>query len=179
MGGELDEIQAEDWACHLDECPRCAARARLVDPLAHELLQGAAPRVDGVFLAEVLRKAQCSEGATVDLTPGYWEEPAAWPVVSSGNGKVSANEVQEDSWAARVLAPALGLGLSALTVLFVAGDGVGLMESAWTAAYGAGVVARNLGAALGSPVWMWSLEVVVMALLAWFYWRRVHPGVSI
>lgn len=183
MGGELDEEQAEDWACHLDECPRCAARARLFDPIANELAQVGVTRVDSDFVADVLGLAQSRSSRQLDLTPGHWEEPAAWPTqayaIDRDIRRDSPEAVQDEPWAARVLAPALGLGLSALTLLFVAGDGVGLVESAWTAAYGAGVVARNLGAALGSPVWMWSLEVAVMGLLAWFYWRKVHPGVSI
>jgi len=183
MGGELDEEQAEDWACHLDECPRCAARARLIDPLVNDLAQAQSLRLDGAFVADVLRLAQSRSNSPLDLAPGHWEEPSAWPTHAFPGGmdtrKGSSQEAEDEPWVARVLAPALGLGLSALTLLFVAGDGVGLVESAWTAAYGAGVVARNLGAAFGSPVWMWSLEVAVMGLLAWFYWRKVHQGVSI
>lgn len=198
--GALSDAEAEVVALHLDECPRCAARAAAADPLRPALLAAPAVAPPADLLAALISQsaALCAnpevpeavERATAPLVapgpasaaapPGMSATargPSPSPSPSSGHSPMRGahSRVGGRPWAP--LAAAAALALAGAFALRSTGELEQLLHVILVSGVAAVAIARAAAGSLSEPVWVMLVELPVVGGAAW-WWLRKGPASS-
>ncbi|MBL8615883.1 MAG: zf-HC2 domain-containing protein [Deltaproteobacteria bacterium] len=192
--GALSDAEAEVLALHLDECPRCAARAAAADPLRPALLAApdAAPPAD--LLAALISQsaALCANPEAVEVaaaplvgpgparglaapgTSGRGSLPAAPLTSALGPTRSASSKAGGRPWAP--LAAAAALGLAGAFALRSTGELEQLLHVILVSGVAAVAIARAAAGSLSESVWVMLVELPVVGGAAWWWLRKGPPS---
>jgi anti-sigma factor RsiW len=183
--GALSDAEAEVVARHLDECPRCAARATAADPLRPALLSIPAPAPPADLLAALIAQSAALCAAPEVVEAPLVEAPRGAPAPARAGGAAGPAAQAPGPAAGRLasaaprpwapLAAATALGLAGAFALRSTGELEQLLHVVVVSGVAAIAIARAAAGSLSEPVWVMLVELPVVGGAAWWWLRKGPP----